>query len=378
MSWNFGDGTTIGGPDNLTGVVQHAYMAPGPETINLTIQSADGHEDSEIIRVTIRPVVFSFPIFKPPPIVDVRHASAISLPWNVLCGGLSGLCHNYFWNVTWNWGSGWPTPNGLNPAANEYGSEEGVPYAIPGKYTQNATVENVLNGSFTTESLPLTVVDYPVTISLPYQGAEIYGENHSVTFTGRALGGYYDNWVGPQGQEWNYSWSWGDGSAINTPSSAANQSSELQWYNTTGPESVSLTATSPEPAAFRTSGTGTAQLNAVLDSDGDGLPNAYEALVTNTRAWYAVTADKSDSFGTGLTDFQAGALNGYLSNWSADKDGDGLTNLQEVEGSVTGYPSNPLDANTAATASRMAAASSPTPSGLPPWSISPPAPTGPT
>lgn len=355
IGWDFGDGTSSGGPTSLDAVVQHVYTASGTDTVNVTVQSSDGIVSSTILHLVVCPVGLSISLSLLGDTADERHVS-VATPSGcpAFYGSLIGV--GYFENISWNWGGGWPSGSGYVASANKYGVVEGNTYVVPGTYTQNATIKNVLNGTQTTQSQRVTVVDYPVSVALPYNGATIYGENHSVSFTGKALGGYYDCWGSPGCEvysghnltnKWNYTWAWGDGSGSLLKKVQTNQSTLSHWYNTTGAESLSLTVGSPEPTAYRSGGMTIAQLNTLLDTDGDGLPNAYEAAITNTSAWYADTADKTGAFGVGLTDFQAGMLNGLLSNLTADQDGDGLTSLQEILGSVTGFPSNPLDANTA-------------------------------
>lgn len=345
IGWSFGDGTSLGGPSGLVSLAQHMYTRTGHETVNLTVQSSDGVLVGGTLTLSLCALDVTLLAAPPPGEADERYAAT---PSTTGCPAYFGLLTGigYFQNISWNWGGGWPNGGGYTGSANKYGYFDGSTYVIPGTYTAAATVTNVLSGNHSSPSQRVTVSDYPVRPVLPYIDSWVTGENHSTNFSGAAIGGYYDSIGGAANHKWNFTWVWGDGTQPTVQTGVGDPTYAVHWYLTTGTELLYLYATSPEPIAYQRTGWITAPIHTVLDSDGDGLPNAFETLVTNTSPYLADTADKTHSYGVGLTDFQAGMLNGLLSNLSADQDGDGLSSIQEILGSVTGYPSNPLDANT--------------------------------
>lgn len=247
-------------------------------------------------------------------------------------------------NATWSWGGGYaPFPFVENGT---WGPTTGHTYLLAGSYT--AKVNLTYPGlSMVSISATVKVVDPAPWISLPWQSALIYGVNHTATLNATGLGTWGD--LIPNSHSWKFTWAYGDGSAVKNTTSTTGYTEVNHTYTQGGYALLNLTATTPQATAYKASATFSAYLNLVPDSDGDGLPNAYEAFITHTSPWQSHTNQTGygEYYGTGFTDYLTALFDGLLSNLTADSDGDGLTNAQEVFATVTGFPSNPLDANTA-------------------------------
>ncbi len=330
FSWDFGDGAIAQGYGRAGDIVSHYYASPGTYTVTLTVQNPDGVSNSTSGTVTVGSTAptFSFP---------VRTMTVDS--YTVFTPPYPALTSSPFVQATWDWGDGSPQMTGFGV---------GHTYLKPGNYTATLTLSGGVFGSGGTKSGTVTAKDYPLTVVLPYGNYIAYGENHTESFTAQTLGSYVDAY--PLNYSlgfWDFTWQWGDGSSNSSGFSGTGFDSASHPYNLTGNFGLSVSATSPFASAYASTGTGYSSVSSIPDSDGDGLPNAYETAITDTNPYWPDSAAKSASFnGTGLTDY-VGPYLAAIGNLTADPDSDGLTSLQEIMGSVTGFPSNPLDANTA-------------------------------
>ncbi|MDG6913597.1 MAG: PKD domain-containing protein, partial [Nitrososphaerota archaeon] len=169
-----------------------------------------------------------------------------------------------------------------------------------------------------TASATVRVVDGSPTISLPYEGDEEYGGNHTASFTAVILGDYAD-----QGKSWNVTWNFGDGNTTST--TGGNASTVPHVYIQEGLLTVRVNASGPYPTFGAPSASAQFSLESVPDFDNDGLPNAYETLVTHTSNAYADSTDKTGASGTGCTDYVGAGCESIpgVGSYTADTDGDG-------------------------------------------------------
>ena len=335
FSWDFGDGSITQGLGEAGAIESHAYTSAGTYAVTLTVQDPEGisNSTSETITVSSTAPSFSFP---------GRTMTVDS--YTVFTPPLSYLTTSPLVRATWDWG------DGTLPTA---GSSPGHTYLLPGNYTATLNLSGGPFGMGLSKSGTITVQDEPLTVVLPYGDYVAYGENHTESFGATVLGSYADYFwsnytkTDPSLGPFNYSWNWGDGTNDTNVSHTGYADAESHEYLGTSIYGMRVTATSPFPAEFASTGTGYASVTNVPDSDSDGLPDAYETAITHTNPYWPDSAAKSSSYnGTGLTDY-VGPYLSSIGNLTADPDSDGLTTLQEILGSVTGFPSNPLDPNTA-------------------------------
>ncbi len=335
FSWDFGDGSIAQGLGSAGTVVSHAYASAGTYTVTLTVQDPEGvsNSTSETVTVGSSAPPFSFP---------GRTMTVDS--YTVFAPPLSHLTASPLVRATWDWGDGTLPTAGFSP---------GHTYLLPGNYTATLNLSGGPFGTGVSKSGTITVQDDPLTVVLPYGDYVAYGENHTESFGATVLGSYADYFwsnytkIDPSIGNFSYTWQWGDGTNDTNASHTGFTDAETHEYRGTSIYGIRVTATSPFPAPFSSAGTGYTSVTNVPDSDSDGLPDAYETAITHTNPYWPDTAAKSSSYnGTGLTDY-VGPYLSTIGNATADSDSDGLTNLQEILGSVTGFPSNPLDPNTA-------------------------------
>lgn len=327
FAWNFGDGALAGGYGAGGDVVQHAYTSGGSYTVTLTVQTAEGQVASATQSVVVNGTFPSVTFPSRTLLVDnftLFHSVA-----------LTALGDSPYVNAAWNWGDG-TTTVAFNP---------GHTYVVPGNYTATLTLSGSFAGSPIVATGYVRALDDPQLVVYPYQQYDSTGQNHTSPFTAYALGSYAD--TNYPSTSYSFTWQWGDGNT-SVISSATNSTTAYHPYNYTGNYALNLTVTSPFVLPYQTGGTASTSLMSNPDCDADGLPNAFEAAVTHTYPCHADSQQPSLTYyGTGFTDYISQGSISNFGNLSADADSDGLTTLQEISGSVTGFPSNPFDANTA-------------------------------
>lgn len=340
--WDFGDGSSAAGV-GLAGMnTTHVYTVTGNYSLTLTVSNGGGSYSVQSCAVQIvEPHLYGSIPSTSTAVAD------LSAPYQVKLGSPGPHPDPYAW-ANWTWGGGGggiiSNPNGTQ------GLVETHTYVTLGTYELSVklTDPNLFPRSSSTIYSNVTVIDAAPFISSPYSGARVYGENHTEALTFNTLGTYADSIAGGS-HKWLVNVSWGDGSNISSTSTSAGHLTALSHsYSISGAVALSVTATTPYSGALGGSSSLVDELVLVADWDGDGLPNTFEALVTHTSPSCVATGPPCEgTHGTGFTDFFQALFGGELGNGSSDPDGDGLTNAQEVTGSVTGFPSNPVDSNTA-------------------------------
>ncbi|MCI4336595.1 MAG: PKD domain-containing protein [Thermoplasmata archaeon] len=339
--WQFGDGSAAGGFGNVSVVVLHAYHRYGTFTVNLTVTDGNGKSNTTSQRLTVAALTISASL--PRSIVTTTGAYTTIAPKVVSPAGVDP-----FLNGTWNWADASNNPFPTVWDSYHWGVIGGHTFMYPGKYLINVSLSDPLASHSLTLWTNVTVMDAPPWLVVPYQGGIIYGENHSSLLVSYALGSYADL-NHPTSLKWNFTWTF----RVPNPSSTYSVKNPISFVNHTynlidGPFILAVNVTTPWTSAYQTWQNISTQLISNPDWDGDGLPNSYEMLVSHTNPGYPLTVgtpNDQGATGFGLTDYFAYTLG--LGNLSADPDGDGLTTIQELTGSVTGFLSNPLDRNTA-------------------------------
>jgi PKD domain-containing protein len=340
FGWNFGDSTLAGGTGIFAATVNHVYPNAGRYTLKLIVENEEGQWSSSSCVVTITALSVQATL----PAVTVV-ADQFTLFQPTLTSAPSAILP--YLNASWNWGGGWGTwpPSSLG----SYGLTAGHTYLVPGNYTEQVTLTDP-RSSQATASATIHVVDAAPVISFAYQGAIDYGENHSALFNTTAYGSWADTFPSRLPHPWNFTYVWADGSANTLPSSTSGTVAPSHTYSVGGPIPLNLSVVSPWNRSFTATTKVSTALISIPDWDGDGLPNALEALGgTGTSMLDTQTHPGGNrlAYGTGLTDYNYALQHGFLTNLTSDVDGDGLTSAQEIFGSKTGFVSNPIDANTA-------------------------------
>jgi hypothetical protein len=339
FGWNFGDGTSTTGLGALGYSVQHIYASAGTFTVYLTVADLQGHSGSAVRTIHVGTTSISNGAVAGATVVASR-SSWFNVTGITLSPGLLP-----YLNTTWTWGGGFgPFPT---VTYGSYGLDAVHAYLIPGTYTATATL-TFPGLTPTVYHATIVVVDPGPAVSFAFQGATIYGENHTATFNATALGTWADT-VYPLVEPWNFTWNWGDGTSNTATSSTNGTTYGSHQYLLSTQVLINLSVTSPWHLAYRSAAHWGDRIALVPDSDGDGLPNVLERSVLHLNPYETSTgfSPPGQQWGTGFTDFLIARTNGLLTNLTSDPDGDGLTSAQEVFGSVTGFVSNPLDANTA-------------------------------
>ncbi|MCI4346473.1 MAG: hypothetical protein L3K07_06960 [Thermoplasmata archaeon] len=345
--WFWGDGSMSGGAGTLGAVQSYDYASgiQGRVPIKLVVISMEGRSATYTQNVTVNPVSLSATLN------PITWTAGEFVPLAPVFSSLPPLALPFV-NATWQWNDGptLPLPAKLWDGS-KWGVNFGHPYIVPGVYTVHLNLTSLVGGAPVFLSAPVTLIDPAPSVYAQYHGGMVTGENHTSTFT-VTVGGSWADSNAQGGSQWKFVFAWGDGPSTTTVMSSTPTASATHIYLTSGQVVMNYTVTTPWSAAYRT-GPVTAHntLNLIPDWDGDGLPNVYENTVTHTSPVYPLTVgppNDQGATGYGLTDFMAANLNlGTLSNLSNDPDGDGLSSMQEITASTTGFWSNPLDTNTA-------------------------------
>jgi PKD domain len=332
--WYFGDGTTQAGYGNNTSVVYHSYLTAGRYPVELLVSSAEGRSSAYFTNLTVKAINLGFTIVAPRSTAD--DGSNFSVRFNATVP----ITTLPFLNISWSWG-GWGTLTPL--VSGSYGLSIPHTYFFPGTYKITVTIKDIRNGQVVKESANVTVVDYPTAVDFAYKWSEVYGILHAASFTVQAFGAWSD--LSPS-HNWQFTWIWGDGTS-NTVVKQTNPTDTAmhQYTAEAGVEAMNLTVVSPQASGFTSQLTDFGHVSLLLDSDADGLPDIYENLVSRTSPTCVQTPGCGGSSGTGYTDFMMLWVGDKLGPVGDDPDNDGISTEQELTGSVTGYASDPLDAN---------------------------------
>ena len=342
FGWLFGNGAVAGGVGSAGMMVTTTYQMASAYTVTLLVQNPEGQSSSvtKNVNVALAPIVPPYPY-----VPSVNATAAVAQTFNAVIPANSSFAGVPLTNVTWRWGSN-------NHAYNtSYGLDPVHTFLYPGQYNITVTFTGPNMGILIAYAT-ITVRDGTPDLSLPYANTEIYGAVAPLGFTATVEGTYADaNANGGHGIPWTFTWAWGDGKTSGPLSPGGNNSTATHAYNSTGPMTLNVTVSSSywgtlgaKPVSF------TAYVLDLPDSDEDGLPDAYELTTTHTNPFLVSTWDNSSAReGWGCTDYVGKdcMLVPGIGSFTGDDDSDGLTNIQEITGAVTGLYSNPLDANTA-------------------------------
>lgn len=344
--WSWGDGMMSGGSGALGAAQSYDYASTvlGRVEVKLAVVSMEGRVEWAFQNITVNP--FSMNAVLNP----VTWTAGEFVPLAPVFSNLPPLAFSFV-NATWAWNDGpiLPLPAKIWDSS-KWGVNFGHPYAVPGVYTVHLNLTSLVGGPPVFLSASVTLIDPAPLVRGQYDGGLVTGENHTSTFTVTVAGSWADNFAATS--QWKFVFAWGDGTGTTTVMSSVPVASASHAYRGSTQVVMNYTVTAPWTAAYRT-GAVTARntLTLVPDWDGDGLPNVYENTVTHTSAAFPLTVgppNDQGATGYGLTDFMKANLGlGSLSNLSNDPDGDGLSSLQELTASTTGFWSNPLDSNTA-------------------------------
>jgi PKD repeat protein len=274
FGWVFGNGFSTGALGDPGANAVTSFRSSGTYTATLVVQDEEGSTVSVSHTVTVATAtpIAPFPTVTPSnATADTFSSFAVSIPSTSIFSEIPLV------NVTWSWGDG---------SGPSWGLTTGHTFLYPGDYTVNATLSAPGISSPYTASATVRVVDGTPTISLPYEGDEEYGGNHTASFTAVILGDYAD-----QGKSWNVTWNLGDGNFTST--AGGNVSTASHVYIQEGLLTVRVNASGPYPKFGAPNATAQFSLESVPDFDNDGLPNAYETLVTHTSNAYADSTDKT-------------------------------------------------------------------------------------
>ncbi len=337
FGWVFGNGHWAGGQGIPAMLVSNTYSTSGTYHVTLIVQDSEG----ALAAVTKSVTIVSPPITSPyPTIPNVLVTADQFFP---IHGNISGTSFAGvpLLNVTWSWG---------DSSAKSYGLYSGHTYLLPGTYTVSATFTGPGMGVYTATSTAM-VYDGVPTVSFPFYNAELYGQSPklsggfvSTNLSAAVLGDYAD-----VGQSWSFTWTFGDGSSPGSTSGSA-YSSLTHAYNSTGPLTLSVSANGPYPSLGAPSVTAQASALDLPVSSEDGLINAYAVIVLQVSAFSPQPGVPFGQFyGTGCTSYVGPNCEFVpgIGTFNGDNDGDGLTNIQEIMGTVTGFYTNPLDNQTA-------------------------------
>ncbi|MCI4363617.1 MAG: PKD domain-containing protein, partial [Thermoplasmata archaeon] len=338
--WNWGDGTVSGG-GSWTGMgPTHVYGSAATYRITLTVIDNEGLMASTSSTVTVNPLTLAATL--PATFTETAGLEAVLSPTFTSLPRAG----QPFINATWTWNDSSANPTGTAWDSYHWGTVAHHTFAEPGQYKVTVVLTDLHGGSPSRLSTFVNVLDPAPMVLASYADAVVYGENHTADFTQVVLGSWAD--LNAATTSWTFTWQWGDGSGPTVVATSSLPGIASHSYATSVPATLTVSIQTPWPAAYRSTGVSVNPLFLVPDWDGDGLPNEYETTITHTHPGFAETFGspaRQGGTGNGFTDFLAQQLG--VGNPTTDIDGDGLTTLQEMLGSVTGYVSNPLDPNTA-------------------------------
>lgn len=328
-AWIFGDTHVAGGTGYPALFPTNNYSVATTYNATLFVENDEGCTSStyHLITVYVNPIAAPFPYIAGPANVTADDYARFQV---VIPPG-SDLYEVPLVNVTWTWND----PQSTNVS---YGLSAQHTFLLPGAYTVSARITAPNMGSYPM-TFSLVVKDGEPILTMPYANTEIYGGIHPMTFMAHVLGDYAD-----QGKAWNFTWSWGDGKPGQTQSPGGNLSFVNHTYNYSGPIDLAVSASGPYPTLGAPSATLTDSLLGLPDSSGAGVPDAL-AVMLHENPYLTSTWQDIKQNGTGCTNYvgQDCMVVPGIGTLTGDDNHDGLTNIQEIMGSVTGFYSNPLD-----------------------------------
>jgi PKD repeat protein len=209
-SWDFGDGSSITGPNTVT--PSHSYSAAGVYTVTLRVTDTSGVSSSTTRQVPVG-VVASFAVTSPPPLLQGQSV-------NFDAGNSLASPGSTITSYNWDFGDNTSIVNTPNPTTSHT-------YAHYGSYTVTLKVTDTSNATATTTQM-VVVHEHPPTASFTVQTAmPLAGQ--PVLFDGSSSSD-------PDGPITSYFWNFGDGGTAGgaTPS---------HTYASYGTYSVTLTVT---------------------------------------------------------------------------------------------------------------------------------------
>lgn len=339
--WNWGDGITSGGGSWAGMGSVHVYATSGTRTLALTVIDNEGRMATSSHVVTVNPLSLT---------------ASLPSTFTVTAGEVTHLAPTFsslppsgqpFVNATWTWNDSTANPIGSAWDTYHWGVVSSHVFAVPGSYKVSVVLQDLHGGSPVHLSTTVKAIDPAPMVLAEYSDGVDYGMNHSAPFTQTVLGSWADQNL--PNTTWTFTWQWGDGggNTVQHPNAASSTAAHL-YLNQLPSVNLVVSILTPFGSAYRSAGSSSSQLFLVSDWDGDGLPNQYETTISHTHPGCDSTAGPPScegGTGYGFTDFLSQQLG--VGNPSTDVDGDGLTTMQELTGSVTGFVSNPLDPNTA-------------------------------
>ena len=337
FGWIFGNHQWAGGVGIPGMLVSTTYSSTGTYHVTLVTQSQEGVTAGQTQSVTIGTI----PITSPYPTIPNTLVTADQ--FFAMRGNVSGTSFGGvpLLNVTWKWGDGSPV---------SYGLSSGHSYLYPGVYYVHANFTAPGMGVYMASSRVI-VYDGVPTISLPFSFAFLYGQSSKLpsgfvptNLSVGVLGDYAD-----QGKQWNYTWNFGDASSwLNA--TGGNTTHTSHQYNYTGPLYLTVNVSGPYHALGAPSAVVADRMMGLPVSSEDGLPNIVAQAIVHVSPFSPEPGVPFGQFyGTGCTNYVGGGCEFVpgIGSFNGDNDGDGLTNIQEIMGTVTGFYSNPLDNQTA-------------------------------
>ncbi len=278
-SWNWGDGTPLS-----TGATPAAHVYAGSGSYTITLTTTDGWGKA---ASTTRNVTLSEPAGNTAPSVTFTASCASFTVCQMNSAGTvdaQGDAMKY----SWNWGDLTAASTTASPAHT---------YATPDTYTISLTVTDVW-GKATTVSRTVTITE-PASNTAP---TAVIASGTCPTFTTCAMSGTGSSDPDTAAGDGirNYVWSWGDGTADTTGTSA----SQSHVYNVAGTYSVTLRVVDKWG---RSSTAVTQSVTTLSEPAGNAAPTAVVSTPVCTGRSCVVNS-------TGSTDADGG-IRGYTYKW---------------------------------------------------------------